>query len=356
MHTAAVPVRQGLGRKAGAQAILRRHRADHRAEGDGVVRRRQRIGIAEVDLVLARSALVVGALRLDAHLLQHQADLPADMLSLVVGGDIHVAGLVVGDGGGPAVFIELEEIEFHLRAEGEVAALGGGIGHGFFQDAAGVPLEGPAIGVENIAEHPHDLALLRPPRKLDQRGRVRPQQQVGTGLAAKAINGRGVDGDAVFKGAAQLAGHDGHVVLPAVDIAEGQADEPDVLLLYELHDLFLRILHSSTSFIQHSIRDIQLPVGVAAVGLNNGKGMAENIAAAASEQMAERLQIRFDAPQILLAGGTGNDLAGQEDIFAIRAEKQPAAVHTGAGEVADDGTAAFRQAQDDDDAAGLILA
>ena len=250
VHAAAVPVRQRLRGEAGAQAVLRRHRADHRAERDGIVRRRQRVGIAKVDLVLPRAAFVVGAFGLNAHLLQHQADLPADVLAPVVGSDVHVAGLVVGDGGVSAVLVQLKQIEFHFGAEGKVVASGVRIGHRLFQDAAGVPLEGAAIGMENIAEHPHHLALLGPPRQLYQRGRVRPQQQVGACLTAEALDGGGVDGDAVFKSAAQLTGHNGHIVLLSVDVAEGQADEPDILLLHELHDLFPRILHGSTSFIQ----------------------------------------------------------------------------------------------------------
>ena len=143
------------------------------------------------------------------------------MLALIIGGDVHVTGHVMGDGGVPAMLIDLEQVELHLRTEGEAEALTGGIGHRLFQDAAGVPLKGAAIWIKNIAEHPHDLTLLRPPRQLHQRGRIRPQQQVGARLAAKALDGGGINGDAVFKSTAQLTGHDGHIVLPAVDVAEG---------------------------------------------------------------------------------------------------------------------------------------
>jgi len=54
------------------------------------------------------------ALRHDAHLLQRQADLPTHVFALVLRGDIHIGGAVVRNARRLAVFIQLEEIEFHF--------------------------------------------------------------------------------------------------------------------------------------------------------------------------------------------------------------------------------------------------
>ena len=64
------------------------------------------------------------------------------------------------------------------------------------------------------------------------------QQQVGTDVTAETVDSRGVNGDAKGKGALQLAGHNGHIVLLAVNIAECQTDEFHFLLLHKLHHFF----------------------------------------------------------------------------------------------------------------------
>ena len=76
------------------------------------------------------------------------------------------------------------------------------------------------------------------------------EQKIGMDLAAEAVHRRGVKGDPVCKGALELAGHDGHIVLLSVDVAEGKPDKFDVLLLNELYHFFRRILHVFTCFLQ----------------------------------------------------------------------------------------------------------
>ena len=133
MQAVARLVFQGLGAEVRIQPVPGRRGVHHRAEGQGVVRRRQGIGIAEVDLVLAGTLLMVGTLRPDAHALQGKAHLPADILPLVGRGNIHIPGIIVGDPGGLAVLVPAEEVKFHLRAEGEGQSRRLGILHRFFQ-------------------------------------------------------------------------------------------------------------------------------------------------------------------------------------------------------------------------------
>jgi hypothetical protein len=54
-----------------ADALLERDLLDDGAEGHDVVGRRQRVGVAQVDLVLPGRALVMAELDRDAHVLQH---------------------------------------------------------------------------------------------------------------------------------------------------------------------------------------------------------------------------------------------------------------------------------------------
>jgi len=67
-------------------------------------------------------------------------------------------------------------------------------------------------------------------------------------LIAEARDGGGVDGDAVRKGPLQLLGHDGNILIAAVHITEGKADEFHILLLDILHDFLGRVFHTTLPF------------------------------------------------------------------------------------------------------------
>ncbi len=178
VHAVARLIRQGLGGEIRSQAVSRHDGLHHRAEGQGVVGGGERFGVAEVDLVLARALLVVGALGLHAHLLERDADLPADVLALVHGGDVHVAGAVVGDRGGLALLIGLEEIKLHLRAERKAYAQGCGALHRLFQQRAGVCFQRRPVGVGNAAEHAHDLPVFPAPGERGERSGIGAKKEV----------------------------------------------------------------------------------------------------------------------------------------------------------------------------------
>ena len=65
-----------LRHEGGVDALGQRDLLDHHPERHQVVGRGQRVGVAQVDLLLTGRALVVGELHRDAHLLQH-GDRPA---------------------------------------------------------------------------------------------------------------------------------------------------------------------------------------------------------------------------------------------------------------------------------------
>ena len=185
---------------------------------------------------------MVGAFRLNAHLLQHQADLPPDVLALVRRSDVHVTGTVVGFLGGVAVLIGLEQVELHFGAEGEGVALGLRLCHRFFQDRSAVRGERGAVRVSHLAEHPHHAADLRPPGECHQGGGIRMEEQVGAHRTAEAGDGGGIEGDAGGERLGQFTGQDGNVLLSSKNIAEGQADELHFHLTDVLHHFFSGII------------------------------------------------------------------------------------------------------------------
>ena len=89
-------------------------RTHDRLKGQGIVCRRLRVGIAEIDFILSGSFLMVRAFGPDAHALQCEADLPAHILSLVFRRHIHIAGPVVRNFCLFALLILLEKVKLHL--------------------------------------------------------------------------------------------------------------------------------------------------------------------------------------------------------------------------------------------------
>ena len=188
VHSVARLVCQRLGSEIGIQPVPGRHRIHSRPEGHGVIRRSDRVCIAEINFVLAGALLMVRAFRSDAHAFQRQADLPADVLPLISRGNIHISGVVIGDAGGLAVLIPAEQVKLHLRAEGERQPRRLCILHSLLQQAPGVRLNDLTAGAADCAEHPHHAPMIGPPWQHAERARVRLQKQIGVDLAAEARN------------------------------------------------------------------------------------------------------------------------------------------------------------------------
>ena len=70
VHARALDAGERLGHEGGVHAALERHLLDDELERHHVVRHRQGVGVAEVDLVLAGAVLVVAVAHGDAHLLE----------------------------------------------------------------------------------------------------------------------------------------------------------------------------------------------------------------------------------------------------------------------------------------------
>ena len=73
VHARTLHAPERLGHEGGEHALLARHLLDHHAGRHDGVGHGERVGVAQVDLVLAAGVLVLGVLDGDAHLLEHRA-------------------------------------------------------------------------------------------------------------------------------------------------------------------------------------------------------------------------------------------------------------------------------------------
>ncbi len=117
VHRRARVIAEGLGHERGPDALVDRHLLDEVAEGHHVVGHRQGVGVAQVDLLLARRTLVVGELHRDAHRLQRVDRVAAEVRRGVVDGLVEISA-GVGRGRDRAVERRvLEEEELDLRVD-----------------------------------------------------------------------------------------------------------------------------------------------------------------------------------------------------------------------------------------------
>ena len=112
VHARALHAGQRLGHEGGEDAFLARHLLDHHAGGHDGVGHGQRVGVAQVDLVLAVRVLVLGVLYGDAHLLEHEHRAPAQVARQVGHREVEVGAGVQGDRAPLRVGVgEVEELD-----------------------------------------------------------------------------------------------------------------------------------------------------------------------------------------------------------------------------------------------------
>ncbi len=234
-----------LGHERGEDALLEGHLLDDGPEGHDVVGGRERVGVAQVDLVLPGSALVVAELHRDAHRLEHGDGGPAEVVAVAVGHVVEVAGLVDGLGalaGGPAL---LEEEELDLGVGVEREALVRGLGQGPLQHVPGVGDARGAVGQGQVAEHPGGARALAAPRQHLEGGGVGLGQHVGLVDPGEALDDRAVEADALGEGALELGRGDRDGLQGAEHVGEPEPDEPDVALFDGAEDELLLTVHVS---------------------------------------------------------------------------------------------------------------
>ena len=125
VHARSVQSEDRLGHEGRVQIVSERDVLHDEAEGADVVRRRQHVVVAEIDLVLAGRDFVMRGFDVKPHLLEREHDLAAHVLAEIDRREIEVSGGVVRFGGGLAVAaLEEEELRLWSRLHRE-AALGG---------------------------------------------------------------------------------------------------------------------------------------------------------------------------------------------------------------------------------------
>ena len=156
VHARAVLAEQGLGHEGRVKAVLHRVFLDRDPVGHAVVGHLQRVGVAHVDLVLARADLVVGVLGMDPELLEREHRLAPQVRAGVERGQIEVAALVEDLGGLGVAEVEVLELgpDVEVVEAHRLGALDGAA-----QDVARIALVRGALGRQDVAEHPRHPGL-----------------------------------------------------------------------------------------------------------------------------------------------------------------------------------------------------
>ena len=241
VHARPVDAEERLRHEGGVQAPRRGDRLERGLEGDRVVGGAQRIGVLEVDLVLAGGDLVVRRLDPDPELLERVHHLLADLGAEVLG-EVEVAGRVVRQRlHGAVLALQQEELELgagvqreaELLRPIELAA----------QDAARVTGEGVAVRVVHVADDARaagvELLLAvradaRLPRDRAEGGQVGHQEHVRLGDPGEALDARSVEPLAVLDRLLQLVHRDLDALHLAHDVGELEADEAQVAVFRQL--------------------------------------------------------------------------------------------------------------------------
>ena len=238
VHARAVLAEQRLGHERRVPAVLERDLLDRDAVGHAVVGHLQRVGVAHVDLVLARPDLVVRVLDVDAELLERQHRVAPHVGAGVERGEVEVAALV--EHLGALGVAEQEVLELGADVEVVEAHLVGALDRAA-EHVPRVALVGLALGGEDVGEHARDAAavLLRAPRQHVEGRRVGHGDHVRLLDGVEAGDRAAVEAHAALEGVVELGGVDAERLQLAQDVREPEADEADAALLDERLDVVL---------------------------------------------------------------------------------------------------------------------
>ena len=118
-----------------------------------------------------------------------------------------------------------------------------------FQHISGIPLKGLPSRFLHIADQSCYLALLWSPWENSKRVQIRIQDHVSLLDPGKAFNGRTVEHAAVIQSLSELADCDRHILHLSEHIRKLQPDKFHILILYQLHNIFLCIMLMHGSFL-----------------------------------------------------------------------------------------------------------
>ena len=110
-----------------------------------------------------------------------------------------------------------------------------------------------------------------------------------------------------------------------------------------MKDIIRCVTHKYPPFLL--VRYIHLPIGVVAAGLDKRIGAGRERFIVCPEKVCIAAQIPFDLVQVGPFGSGHRHLGREKNAFGIAPEDELPAVHSRAGEIADDGLAVLVKAQ-----------
>ena len=248
VHPRTVVARQRLGHKGGVGGAALRQFLDGQPGGEDAVGHSQRIGVLQVDFVLAGGALVVGILHRHAHIGQIQHRIPPQVAGRVAGKLVEIARPVQRLRLHRVVqFLEIEELQ--LGADIVVVAQAGGPFQVAFQGGAGVARRGVALGPADVAEHPGDGVALGAPGQQGESVGVGIGPHIAFLVAHITLDGRAVEPHPLLQGVIQVVHIDGEPFEVAQNVGKPQAHEFDIGVLRRLQHIFAgrRVVGSHSS-------------------------------------------------------------------------------------------------------------
>ena len=243
VHAAAGLAAERLRHERRVDALLDRDLLDDGAEGHDVVGRRQRVGVAQVDLVLAGAALVVAELHRDAEVLEHPHRAAAEVVRGAARDVVEVAGGVDRLGAVRAERRRLQQVELDLGVRVEREAGIGRLRERALEHVARVGDGRLAVGRRDVAEHARGRVDLAAPRQDLERRRVRVGEQVGLVGAGQTLDRGAVEAEALAERALDLGRRDRHRLEGADDVREPEPDELDAPLLDRAQNEVTLLVH-----------------------------------------------------------------------------------------------------------------
>jgi hypothetical protein len=243
VHAAARLAAERLRHEGRVHALLDRDLFDHGAERHDVVRRRECVRVAEVDLVLTGAALVVAVLDGDPEVLQHPDRPAAEVVRRASRDVVEVAGGIDGLGAVGSEGRGLQEVELDLGMRVERESGIRRLGEGPLEDVSRVGDGRLAVGRGDVAEHPRRRVDLAAPGQGLEGRRVGMGEQIRLVRPREALDGGSVEAETLAERALYLGRRDRNGLQRPDHVGEPESDELDSALLDRSQDEVALLVH-----------------------------------------------------------------------------------------------------------------
>ena len=230
-------------------ACLKRLQAnDVLCGGDGIGHR-EGLSMTQRDAMLGGARGMERVLHGNAHLLECEHGVAAQVTSRIRLGKVKVAHAVQGLGNLIVLKVVILQLGTHVHDE---PGLLGTVEHGT-QALARVARKGLAVGGADIAEHARNAVVARTPRKHLERRGIGEGQHVGLFGRGKALDRGAVKAHAFLKGDLEVLRADSKTLEATQNVNKPQANKADVALFNgSKHEVDILLLIHGTSLHAHS--------------------------------------------------------------------------------------------------------